>query len=142
MDSGYVNLKTIKDQIIQELETFVAKENKIKINILKLKNNSGERKNLRILYYIKPVLGEDEIQSNGYINVKMENNVVTAQNLYTDNFKGNVVFCGSNEKIKSYTGSKDEFIGDKSIDRPRAIDSVTLSSQNGLRRKFMYCIRN
>ncbi len=139
---GYVNLKTIKDQIIQELETFVAKENKIKINILKLKNNSGERKNLRILYYIKPVLGEDEIQSNGYINVKMENNVVTAENLYTDNFKGNVVFCGSNEKIKSYTGSKNEFMGDRSIDRPRAIDSVTLSSQSGLRREFMYCIRN
>ena len=122
---GYVTLKTIKNEIIQELETFVAKENKIKINMLKLKNTSGKRKNLKILYYIKPVLGEDEIQSNGYINVQMENNVVTAQNLYTDNFKGSIVFCGSNEKIKSYTGSKNEFIGNQSIDRPKAINSVS-----------------
>ena len=89
---GYVNLKTIKNGIIQELETFVAKEDSIKISILKFKNNTGEKKDLKLLYYIKPVLGEDEIQSNGYINVKMENNVVTAENLYTDNFKGNIVF--------------------------------------------------
>ena len=46
---GYVILKTIKNQIIQELETFVAKENKIKINILKLTNTSGEKKTLKIL---------------------------------------------------------------------------------------------
>ena len=129
---GYVNLKTIKNQIIQELETFVAKENKVKINILKMKNTSSEKKNLKILYYIKPVLGEDEIQTNGYINVNMQNNVVTAQNLYTDNFKGEIVYCGSNEKIKSYTGSKDEFIGNGKIDNPKAINAVSLSSQSGL----------
>ncbi len=129
---GYVNLKTIKNQIIQDVETFVAKENKIKISILKLKNASGERKLLKILYYIKPVLGEDEIQTNGYINVQMENNVVTAQNLYTNEFKGNIIYAGSNEKIKSFTGSKNEFIGDKSIENPRAIDAVSLSNQSGL----------
>jgi len=89
---GYVNLKTIKNGIIQELETFVAKEDSIKISILKFKNNTAEKRHLKLLYYIKPVLGEDEIQSNGYIDVKMENNVVTAENLYTDNFKGNIVF--------------------------------------------------
>ena len=33
----------------------------------------------------------------------MQNNVVTAENLYTDNFKGQIVYCGSNENIKSYT---------------------------------------
>jgi len=129
---GYVNLKTIRNQIIQEVEAFVAKEDKIKINLLKLTNTSGEKKVLKLLYYIKPVLGEDEIQSNGYINVQMEKNVVTAQNLYTNDFKGNIVFAGSNEKIKSFTGSKTEFIGERSIDNPKAIDVVTLSRQSGL----------
>ena len=101
-----VNLKTIKDKIIHEVETFVAKEDKIKLNILKLTNTAGEKKKLKLLYYIKPVLGEDEIQTNGYINVNMQNNVVIAENLYTDNFKGEIVYCGSNEKIKSFTGNK------------------------------------
>ena len=129
---GYVKLKTMRNEIIHEIETFVAKENKIKINILKLKNTSGENKKLKILYYIKPVLGEDEIQSNGYINVELNNNIITAQNLYTDNFKGNVVYCGSNERIKSFTGSKNDFIGETSIKSPRAIDAVSLESQSGL----------
>ena len=129
---GYVTIKTIKNQIIQEIETFVALENKIKINILKLKNTSGEEKNLKILYYIKPVLGEDEIQTNGYINVNMQNNVIIAENLYTDNFKGAVVYSGSNEKIQSFTGSKEEFIGNGSVDNPKAINAVTLGEQSGL----------
>ena len=129
---GYVNLKTIKDEIIQELETFVAKENRVKINILKLKNTSGEKKLLKLLYYIKPVLGEDEYQTNSYINVEMKNNVITAQNLYTNNFRGEVIYCGSNEKIKSFTGSKHEFLGENYLDNPQAINNVTLGMKSGL----------
>ena len=129
---GYVIVKTIKNQIIQELESFVAKEDRVKVNIFKLKNTSNEKKNLKILYYIKPVLGEDETQTNGYIYVQMNNNVVTAENLYTDNFKGQIVYCGSSEKIKSFTGSKDDFIGQGKINKPKAINTVNLGNQSGL----------
>ena len=135
---GYVNLKTIKNQILHEVDTFVAKEDKIKLNILKFTNTGEAKKKLKLLYYVKPVLGEDEIQTNGYINVNLQNNVIIAQNLYTDNFKEKIAYCGSSEKIKSFTGSKNEFIGNKTIDNPKAINSVNLSDQSGLRRKFMY----
>ena len=74
------------------MDTFVAKEDRIKINILRFTNTTGEKKRLKILYYIKPVLGEDEIYSNGYINANLQNNVITAQNLYTNNFKGNIAY--------------------------------------------------
>ena len=90
---GYVNLKTLKDQIIHELDVFVAKEERIKVNILKLKNTSGEKKKLKLLYYIKPVLGESETLTNSYIDVSLKNNVITMQNLYTDNFKGEIAYC-------------------------------------------------
>ena len=129
---GYVIEKTIKNQIIQEIESFVAKENKVKINILKLSNTSGEKKILKILYYIKPVLGEDEIKTNGYINVNMENNVVTAENLYTDSFKNDIVYCGSSERIKSFTGSKETFIDEGDIENPKAINKVNLGDESGL----------
>ena len=135
---GYVNLKTIKNQILHEVDTFVAKEDKIKLNILKFTNTGEAKKKLKLLYYVKPILGEDEIQTNGYINVNLQNNVIIAQNLYTDNFKEKIAYCGSSEKIKSFTGSKNEFIGDKTIDNPKAINVVQLSDQSGLRRKFMY----
>ena len=118
---GYVTIKTAKDQIIQKMETFVALEDKAKINILNLKNTSDKTKNLKLLYYIKPVLGEDEKQTNGYINVETKANCITAQNLYTDNFKGAIIFVGSSEKIVSFTGSKEEFIGKRRYNKTRSI---------------------
>ena len=132
MGSGYVVEKTFKNQILHEIESFVAKEDRIKINIIKLTNTSGQKKKLKLLYYIKPVLGEDEIQTNGYIDVGMSNNVVIAKNLYTDNFKGDIAYVGSSEKIKSYTGSKNVFVGNGKINEPQALNKVTLGNSSGL----------
>ena len=129
---GYVSMKLMKDEILHELETFVAKEDSIKINILKLTNTSAEKKKLKLLYYIKPILGEDEIKTSGYIKVNKENNIVTAQNLYTDDFRGRIVYCSSNETIKSFTGSKLEFIGKRDIDNPQGINLSELGNQTGL----------
>lgn len=128
---GYVNLKTITDGILQEIETFVAMDDSIKINILKIKNTTDSKKRLKIIYYIKPVLGEDEIRSNGYIKVDKEENTVYAKNLYRDEFKNDIIFINSNEKIKSYTGSKEEFIGENNILIPEGI-LQELNNEDGL----------
>jgi len=53
---GYVKLKTISNDILQELEIFVPKDDAVKVNLLKLKNLSGQKKRLNIIYYIKPVM--------------------------------------------------------------------------------------
>ena len=129
---GYVAVKTIKNEVIQEIETFVAKDDKIKLNILKFNNTSGEKKKFKVLYYIKPVLGEDEIQTNGYIFTQKQNNVVIAKNLYRDNFKERILYLGTNEKIKSFTGSKTNFFGNNNIKEPQAINSGELNKENGL----------
>ena len=60
---GYAILKTLKDEILQELVEFVPLDNNIKVHLLKLKNKSNETKKLNLTYYIKPVLGEDEIKT-------------------------------------------------------------------------------
>ena len=69
-------------------------------------------KKIRLVYYIKPVLGEDEIKTNGYIKTELDKNMnlVAVQNLYTNDFK-NLMFVSCNEKIKSYTGNKKFFVG-------------------------------
>ncbi len=129
---GYVDLRTIKDEILHELEVFVPNDDRVKINILKLTNTSSDKKMLKLLYYVKPVLGEDEIKTNGYIKVDKENNIITAQNMYTDEFKDRVVYCSSNEKIKSFTGSKIEFMDKKEINNPGAMNYAYLGNQSGL----------
>ena len=98
------------------------------------------KKKLNLIYYIKPVLGEDEIQTSGYIKVNLQNNVVTAENLYTDNFKEKIVYCGCSESIKTFTGSKNDFIGQNGINNPKAINTVELGSESGLRREFLHSI--
>lgn len=51
--------------INQELEVFVPCLDTAKLSILRLTNNNPERRKLKLVYYIKPVLGEDEIKSDG-----------------------------------------------------------------------------
>ncbi len=129
---GYVKYKSTKSNIIQELSIFVPRKDNIKINILKLKNLEANKRTLKILYYIKPVLGEDEIKTNGYIKLKRDKNIIIVNNLYKDSFKKNVAFVSSSEDIKSYTGNKDFFIGDGSIQNPEALDKVSLDNSSGL----------
>lgn len=124
---GYVKNKTIKDEIIQELISFVPIEENIKINILRLKNTSNELKKIKIFYYIKPVLGEDEVKTNSYIYVDKNQNTVIAKNMYKNEMKDEEVFIVTNEKIINFTGDKDEFIG-KTLKKPQKL----LTNNNGL----------
>jgi len=136
---GFVRLKTIRDEILHELETFVAREDKAKISILKLKNTSSEKKNIKLLYYLKPVMGEDEIKTSGYIKVSKENNVVLAKNLYNSEIISDILYVSSNANIKSYTGSKESFIGSGTLNNPSAINKVSLDNSSGLRRNLLCC---
>ena len=129
---GYVKYKSIQNNIMQELNIFVPKKDNVKINILKLKNLEPNKRNLKLIYYIKPVLGEDEIKTNSYIEVEKENNIIIAKNLYKDSFKNNVTFVATSEDIKSFTGSKDFFIGNGNIKNPEGLDRVSLDNSNGL----------
>ena len=103
---GFTKLKTVKNGITQEVEIFVPKDENVKINIIKLTNNTGENKKVKLLYYIKPVLDEDEIKSNSYIDVSKNGNVVFAKNLYKNGFLENIAFVSSSEEITAFTGKK------------------------------------
>ena len=57
---------------------------------------------------MKPVIGEDEIKSDGYIKLQYEenSNILIAKNLYNvDEFK-DTIYISSSEKIKSFTGNQ------------------------------------
>lgn len=129
---GFVKFKSSQNNIAQELDIFVPRKDNIKINILRLKNLEPNRRKLKLVYYIKPVLGEDEIKTNGFINVCKDNNLIVVRNLYKDNFKETIAFVSSSENIKSYTGSKDFFIGKGNLSNPDALDKVTLDNSSGL----------
>ena len=118
--------------IKQELTVFVPTKDAVKLSILKLVNNNPERKKLKLIYYIKTVLGEDEIKSDGCIKISYDDNsnMVIGENLYESTFK-NKVFVSSSEKIKSFTGDKKLFLGKGGISSPDGLKKVRLNNSSG-----------
>ena len=129
---GYANYEHISDNLIQSTDVFVPREDKIKLNIVKIKNVLPEKRNLKLVYYIKPVLGEDEIKTMGNIVLSHEGNSILIKNMYEEEFKKNIAFVSSSEQIKSYTGSKKSFIGENNISNPEGLNKIQLDNENGL----------
>lgn len=134
---GYCKYIHKSDGIEQELEMFVPKEDSCKIGILNLKNTMPNRKKLKLYYYIKPVIGEDAIKSNGYIQLDFDSNsnLIEARNLYQEEMEKTRVYISSSEKIKSYTGDKDFFLGEGGIANPQALKKTSLNNQNSSGKK-------
>ena len=131
---GYSKYMHTSNGIMQELSVFVPQKENCKVQILHLENKLAKKKNLKIVYYIKPALDEDEIKSNGYIELKYNNstNVITLQN-QTKEVKDRVIaYITCSEKITSYTGSKMSFIGKGTIKNPEGIRKLELDRENTL----------
>ena len=129
---GYAKYIHSSDDIMQELEVFVPQEESCKINILTLKNNAPKKKKLKILYYVKPVIGEDEIKSDSYIKLKYEenSNMIVAKNLYNVDEFNDTIYVSGSEKIKSFTGNKKAF----------GVNKVRLDNDNGIGKKSCIAI--
>lgn len=139
---GYTKYIHSSDDLMQELEVFVPQEDSAKVNILTLKNNAPKKKKIKIVYYVKPVIGEDEIKSQGYIKLQYEENANTliAKNLYNvDEFK-DIVYISSSEKIKSFTGNKKSFLGNGGVSNPDGMHHVRLDNDNGIGKKSCMAI--
>ena len=133
---GYVKYIHKSQGIEQELEIFVPKEDSVKVQILRLKNITPNKKKLKIVYYAKNVLGEDDFKTNGYIDLSFDqnSNTICATNLYNSEIKNNIIFASCSEKIKSYTGDKDFFLGQGGLNNPDGLKKSSLNNENSLGR--------
>lgn len=139
---GYAKTYHASFGMIQETEIFVPKEDNAKISILRLKNVMDQTRKLKLIYYLKPVLGEDETKTNGYLDLDFDqdNNMVFVKNRYGEHLS-KMVYVASSEKITSYTGSDKSFIGNGNLSKPDGIYQTRLSMENAMRRGFLYCDR-
>ena len=128
---GYARYIHTSSKIKQTIEMFVPQNDNVKINLLTLENKNPQKKNLRLIYYIKPVLGEDEIKSNGNINIEFnqKSNLIIARNIL-DEKKDKKIYVSCSEKINSYTGSKNSFFRDRGLANPAGLDQVELNREN------------
>ena len=139
---GYAKFVHCSDNIMQELEVYVPINESAKINVLTLTNNAPKKKKIRIIYYIKPVIGEDEIKSDGKISLeyKENNNMIIARKIYNSDELNNVVYISSSEKIKSYTGDKTKFLGGGGLENPDGLKTIRLDNNDALGKKTCIAI--
>ena len=128
---GYANYYHYSLGIEQKLDVFIPRNDNIKVNLLKLKNTTSEKRKLKLVYYLKPVLGEDEIKTNGFIDMKFNKNIIYAKNMYKNEL-GDFTYVSCSEKISSFTGDKKEFIGYGNLKNPDGLNKVEFSNENSL----------
>ncbi|MBR3721050.1 MAG: hypothetical protein IKN09_04875 [Clostridia bacterium] len=116
--------------IKQEAEIFVPKDDSVKVYLLKLKNETPRRRKLKMVYYLKPVLGEDELKTNHFLNMKFNrnSNMITVKNLVNADYQ-DTMFVSCSEKIKSYTGLKKEFLGNGGLSNPAGLKLDNFSNK-------------
>ena len=139
---GYSQYTHTSNGILQELKMFVPKEDSIKVQILHLENKLAKRKEIKLIYCVKPVLDEDEIKSNGYIDLKYNSNinVLTLQNQTKEENNRTIMYISCSEKISSFTGNKASFIGNGTIKNPEGIRKIELDKENSLGKDEMVVI--
>ena len=139
---GYSIYEHISNNIRQELTTFIPENDNVKVYILNLKNLTNKKKKLNIVYYIEPVLGENYLKTNGYINLDFleNNNMIILQNKINSDFKEKI-YVSASEKIRSYTGDKEFFIGSGNIANPDALKKIYLNNINSLGKEQILAIK-
>ncbi len=128
---GYAKYNHNSKGISQKVDIFIPTEDNIKVQVVQLENNELHRKKYKLVYYIKPVLEEDEFKSNGYLDLNFyENaNLICMKNITSDS---QTLFVSSSEKITSYTGNKASFFGKGNLAHPEGIEQIELNKENSL----------
>jgi len=129
---GYSNYQNSHDNFLQTVDDFVPNEENVKVLDFRIKNIIGEKRNLKMVVYMKPVLGEDEYFSNGNISVEKKENILLVKNVFAnEDFKDKIMYVSSNEEIGTFTGDKTEFFGNGSIEEPDGLYKA-LSNHSGV----------
>ncbi len=131
---GYSRFEHHSYGLAQELTLFVSQKDPIKISLLKLKNDSQTTRKLTLTYYIRPVMGVSEENTQPYLITEMDEDqqVFTIRNPYSMDFPNRVAFIASSDPIQCYTGDREEFIGVKrTLKNPAALKREGLSNRVG-----------
>lgn len=130
---GYSNFKNSNDNLNQELEVFVPSEESLKILKFKIKNLINEERKLKFVVYIKTVLGEDEIFTNGNLKLEKNDNILFVKNVLSSEecFKNKIMYIMPDIRINSFTGDKSDFFGEGDILNPDSLYR-NLNNSSGL----------
>jgi cyclic beta-1,2-glucan synthetase len=131
---GYSVFEHYEAGIASELFTYVAMDAPVKFVVVKLRNQSQRARSLSLTGYWELVLGEWRHANLMHIVTETDphTGAVFARNAYGNECANRVVFAQVNERERSVSGNRTEFIGrNGSLARPAAMRRKRLSGRTG-----------
>ena len=130
---GYTDFRHASHGIKQKLVQFVPVDENIKISILKLSNSSNEKRNLSLIYYVRPVLGVTDQLTAMHIKTSLNAaGVLLIENPYNEEYKAGIGFMDISLQNRSVTGNRKEFIGSGSLAAPECLRKEKLTGVVGI----------
>lgn len=131
---GYSVFEYLEDGIKSEMWVYVDINSAVKFTVLKIKNSSGRPRKLSATGYIEWVMGDMRPKNAMHIFSELDatTGALIAKNPYNTEFPGRVTFFDVDERKKSFTSDRAEFIGrNQSLQNPDAMSKVKLSGKLG-----------
>ena len=131
---GYSVFEHYENEIVSELYTYVAMDAPVKFVVVKLRNASQRTRRLSLTGYWELVLGEFRHANLMHIVTETDphSGALIARNAYGREAAGRVVFAHINERERSVSGNRTEFIGrNGSLANPAAMRNKRLSGHTG-----------
>ena len=131
---GYSVFETIHNGIQSEMTVLVAPDAPVKIVLLKLRNESDERRQLTATAYWEWVLGEGRAKNAQHVVTEADtrSGAIYARNAYNTDFQSRVSFCTVSDRTRSVTCDRAEFIGRNGrLKNPAAMRRTRLSGRVG-----------
>lgn len=136
--AGYTIFEHNSNGIEHELTVFVPVNDgagdPVKLQKLRLKNDSPIPRKLSITYYVEWTLGENRQTSQMHISTRWDDEIgaVLARNRYHPEYSDRVAFASIYPGAKSYSGDRTTFIGrNNSLTAPAAMKRAELSRRTG-----------
>ena len=106
----------------------------VRIQRLRLRNNSSRRRKISVTFYLEWVLGTTREETGAHIVTSWDSTdrVLVARNAYNPDFPTRVGFVSASPNITSWTGDRTEFLGRNGSHRkPAALSRAGLSGRVG-----------
>ncbi|NTW72570.1 MAG: glycosyl transferase, partial [Eubacteriaceae bacterium] len=129
---GYSEFKHTSHGLSQGLVQFVPVEGTVKLNIITLRNESSQDRNISIIYYMRPVLGVNTKETGMHlVSSQSEKGKLIIQNPYNREFADRVCFMDTSAEDRWVTGDRREFFGIGNTGAPDSLKREHLSGSVG-----------
>ncbi len=136
--AGYTVFEHNSNGIEQELMVFIPVDENggapIKLQRLRLKNDTSRQRKLSVTYYLEWTLGENRETSQMHIVTTWDEDVraLIARNRYHPEYGERVAFAALDPPAESYSGDRTAFIGrNRSLTKPAGMERVRRSRRVG-----------